>query len=103
MNKIERVIFMEKIFDEADETIRNFSSVLRAYREIQAKIKQLAEYYHGEDWRNDFEDDEAGKFPANLKRGVLSEDAIYNLLSENNDLLSDTLETIAGILRDGRC
>lgn len=31
--------------------------------------------------------DEAGKLPKNLKRGVLSEDGIYNVLERNKELL----------------
>ena len=31
--------------------------------------------------------DEQGKLPRDLKRGVLSEDAIYNLLERNRELL----------------
>ena len=42
----------------------------------------LKEYYESPQWREDFEADEAGKFPKDLKRGVLSEDGIYNLLEE---------------------
>ena len=33
-------------------------------------------------WRKDFEADEAGKLPQDLKRGVLSEDGLWNLLSD---------------------
>ena len=102
MNQLERIMMMEKIFDEADETLRKFSSALKKYQEVQAKIRELAEYYHGEDWRKDFEDDEAGKLPANLKRGILSEDAIYNLLSDNDEAKAYTLEVLAEILREGR-
>ena len=34
----------------------------------------------------DFADDEAGRLPADLKRGVLSEDGIWNLLSDVSEL-----------------
>lgn len=33
-------------------------------------------------WRADFEADEEGELPADLPRGVLSEDGIYNVLTE---------------------
>ena len=38
-------------------------------------------------WLKDFEADEKGKLPANLKRGVLSEDGLYNLLAETRDII----------------
>ena len=37
---------------------------------------------------DDFEADEAGKFPADLKRGVLSEDAVYDLIAEHRELMA---------------
>ena len=38
-------------------------------------------------WRKDYEADEAGTLPAGLKRGVLSQDALYDLLCEDRALL----------------
>ena len=71
MNQIERITHMETILNEAKETV---SSLVEAY-------------YSGGRWRQDYDDDCAGKIPSDLKRGVLSEDAVYNLLIDNHDLL----------------
>ena len=43
--------------------------------------RRLVEYYEGGQWLRDYELDEKGLLPAGLKRGVLSEDAVYNLLA----------------------
>ncbi|MBQ7834490.1 MAG: DUF4298 domain-containing protein, partial [Ruminiclostridium sp.] len=40
----------------------------------------------------DYEDDEAKKLPELLRRGVLSQDGIYNLLEQNKELLSEMAE-----------
>ena len=42
----------------------------------------ILEAYYTTTWLSDFEADEAGLLPPDLKRGVLSEDGIYNLLEE---------------------
>ena len=102
MEQLERITKMEKYLDEAREILRTYSESLRKYREIQPKLRELAEYYYGEDWRKDFADDSEGRLPNDLKRGVLSEDALYNLLNENTELQSETLEVIAELLREGR-
>ena len=47
---------------------------------IQSKIRMLQEYYQSEEWKQDFILDENELLPIDLKRGVLSEDGIYNLL-----------------------
>ena len=102
MNQTERINLMESYLDEAKMILKAYSESLRAYREIQPKLRELAEYYAGEDWRMDFEDDEAGKLPHDLKRGVLSEDSVYDVLTENTELQAETLETMAEILRKGK-
>jgi len=47
----------------------------------QKKVKTLMDYYENGRWLRDYELDEAGLLPASLKRGVLSEDGVWNLLS----------------------
>lgn len=37
---------------------------------------------------DDFEADEAGLLPADLKRGVLSEDAVYDLIVGHRELMT---------------
>ena len=55
--------------------------------ELAALIAQLEAYYTGPDWKRDYADDEAGKLPKDLKRGVLSQDGIYNLLERWEETL----------------
>ncbi len=64
--RIKRISEMELLFDAEPMTLEN--------------IQKLAAYYESPDWRSDFESDEHGELPKGLKRGVLSEDGIYNLL-----------------------
>ncbi len=101
MDQLERITHMEQYLDEAQAVLKAYSESLRAYREIQPKLRELAGYYAGEEWRKDFEDDSAGRLPQELKRGVLSEDAVYDVLSDNTELKAETLETAAEILRGG--
>ncbi len=49
-------------------------------------IRALETYYTSSAWKQDFADDEAGLLPADLKRGVLSEDGIYDLLETYQEL-----------------
>ena len=82
MEQIERITYMEQILDEATEAASSLSEALEKYSAIQDKLQELAAYYSSKQWRQDFDDDSAGKIPSNLKRGVLSEDAVYNLLAD---------------------
>jgi len=82
MKQAERIHRMEKILDEAASAVKNLSGALEKYQTILPAVKELTAYYESPLWRQDFEDDCAGKLPGDLKRGVLSEDAVYNLLSD---------------------
>ena len=49
----------------------------------------LDRYYGGDDWKRDLADDEAGLLPKDLRRGVLSEDGVYNALETYRELLAE--------------
>ena len=70
----------KRVGREGEEVWREDYEVLKGYMESGK-------------WRKDFEADEKGKLPAGLKRGVLSEDGLYNLLEDVRGLL----EEIAGL------
>ena len=40
------------------------------------KVRLLDEYYTSGEWQEDYEADEEGLLPADLKRGVLSQDGL---------------------------
>lgn len=82
MNRIERITKMEALYDKSEEVIRRLDQALEDFVEIEPAIAQLEAYYTSPKWRKDFEADEAGKLPKDLKRGVLSEDGIWNLLAD---------------------
>jgi len=94
MEQLERIIYMEKLLDEATEAVSALKKALERYNSMQKKLQELDAYYTSREWRQDFDDDSSGKLPANLKRGVLSEDAVYDLLEQNAQLLR-TLRSVA--------
>ena len=81
MNQIERIRHMEKLLNFIIEARKEQHANQEKSARIQEAIRILAEYYGSDDWKRDFADDEAGLLPKDLKRGVLSEDGIWNVLS----------------------
>ena len=79
---IARIYQMEKYFDEVMEAVSSNLNSLKNDASIQEKLQKLSEYYESGLWLHDYERDERGELPADLKRGVLSQDALYNLLCE---------------------
>ena len=84
---VQRVTRMEGILDTATAMLNDLELKLEAYEKYQSEIKILEEYYASQQWKEDFELDEKGGFPPDLKRGVLSEDGIYDLLERNREMM----------------
>ena len=70
--RIRRIEYMERLYDEVRNADRD--------TDVSEKVRVLAEYYECGLWLQDYEADEQGIFPKDLKRGVLSQDGLYNLL-----------------------
>ena len=77
---------MELRLERAAAVVMEMSATLDMYEAALEDIKTLDEYYSSDVWKQDFADDEAWFLPKDLKRGVLSEDGIWNLLSDAREL-----------------
>lgn len=84
--QISRIREMELYLGKADAAVKALNEAISVYEEISDQYRRLEEYYGSAAWMEDFEADEQGLFPANLKRGVLSEDAVYNLIFEHKKM-----------------
>ena len=96
-----RIRQMERNLDKALAAVKRLSTALDKYEDAQEAIAALGKYYGSDEWRQDYEDDEAGLLPADLKRGVLSEDGIWNLLDDNTRLARQ-MQTLADQLLQTR-
>lgn len=86
MNQIERINKMEAAMDRVSKAVKNCQKVLEQFAALEEDIDMLNDYYMDGEWRKDYEDDEKGKLPKSLKRGVLSQDALFDLLEESDQL-----------------
>lgn len=68
--RLNRIAAMEAAFDRASRT------------PADADVEALAAYMDSGHWLADYQADEAGLIPRCMKRGVLNQDALYNLLQE---------------------
>ena len=82
MKRIDRITHMEGLLDKSTEVIGRLEQALEDFNALTPDIAELEAYYTSPQWHKDFEADEAGKLPKDLKRGVLSEDGIWNVLED---------------------
>jgi len=81
LQTVSRIETMEAYFDVLQSAVNLAPETLRETSMIQ-KLQALTQYYEGGQWLQDFQLDEAGLLPEKLKRGVLSEDGVYDLLAQ---------------------
>ncbi len=78
---------MDEVIKRIKEMEALFSFLLSVPKSEMHKFekerKVLISYYESPLWREDFELDEKGLLPPGLKRGVLSEDGVYNFITED--------------------
>ena len=77
---IARVTRMEALYERLSEAVQKAPERL-GDAELRDAADALAAYLDSGGWLRDYEADEAGLLPAELKRGVLSQDGLYDLLS----------------------
>lgn len=100
MKRIDRINEMEKNLDVSAEAISALAAALEKYEKAQPEWKKLSDYYGSTQWMRDYEADEAGKLPKDLKRGVLSEDTVYDLIIDNRDLLARMAKLVAKAIEE---
>ena len=86
--QLARIRQMERHLNRATMAVKRLEAALDKWEAAQEAIAALNEYYGSDLWKQDLADDEAGRLPADFKRGVLSEDGIWNLLTDCRELTS---------------
>lgn len=99
--QIERIKHMEERLDRASAVVMRLSAALDDYAEAQSAIRELSAYYESNEWKKDFADDEQGILPKDLKRGVLSEDGLWNLLADCRTL-NNQMRELTQIIPDAQ-
>ena len=93
-SQLARIYRMEGILNKSGKAVRDLQEALDRYVSLEEEIRELELYYTGGQWQKDFADDEAGKFPRNLRRGVLSEDAVFDFLALRDEVISKYKELL---------
>lgn len=84
--QVRRIQKMENSLNEAIAAVGQLDKALTQYEMMLPQLNQLINYYESPLWMEDYQADCEGKLPAQLRRGVLSEDAVYDFLSETRQL-----------------
>ena len=83
---IQRISKMEQYFDILQDVTQTNPNAFKMDESVKEMFRVLVQYYEGGQWLRDYELDEKGLIPQNLKRGVLSEDAVYDFLEQVSNM-----------------
>ncbi len=84
--RIENVRKMEDILNKMNELQEKLTKAVDEWHQALPEYRQLVEYYSNPQWQKDYDASNKGLFPEDLPQGVLSEDAIYEVIGTQQDL-----------------
>lgn len=92
-----RVAEMEEALNKSNKVIEEFRAALEKFENERESIKKLSKYYT-EKWMDDYNLAENGEIDPEMPQGVLSEDALYDMLGDNYYLGLDLLKLATDII-----
>ncbi len=79
--QIKRIIHMEAVYDKI-RSVADRAQDKDTLAALDSEIRELTQYYESSAWMADVDADRRGEIPKDLKRGILTEDAIDDLLCD---------------------
>lgn len=98
-SQIERIAAMEAALNEATAVLDAMEAAITRWEQQKPQLEALKAYYQSPQWLADLDDDRAGRLPKTLRRGVLSEDAVYDLLCDVGQM-RQRLQRVAESMKD---
>ena len=79
---VDRIRQMEQCFDALQKAANEDPTAMAEDPQMKELLQTLIAYYESGQWLQDYELDEKGLLPYDLKRGVLAQDAVYDFLDQ---------------------
>ena len=98
--KIERIQRMESYLNDYAKTLEETKQAMEQLKEHQESYIQLRDYYSSQAYFDDLDLSNQDDFPKDLPCGVLSEDAVYDLLDEHFQMGVELLEIATKMIKE---
>lgn len=70
-------------YEKYGELIGKINNILDELEENREDFDKLVEYYYSEQFQKDYDDSNQGKIVSDINQGILTEDAIYDLMGDD--------------------
>lgn len=100
MDSIERIKMMEEKMNRHQEVTNQLLELLEKFGEsFEENYKDLDHYYGSQEYQDDLAAYDQGKVPEDVFCGVLSEDGLWDLFGDNQEILAEFLELSCKLVR----
>lgn len=99
-NRIKKIEEMEKILDEHSLKLSRLRYALDEFVNSEHQYEKLKDYYTSEEYLHDMESFDSGELPGDLKCGVLSQDAVFDLIGDNFNIAIEMLEIATDVIKN---
>ena len=96
----EQVIQFEQVLNETTTIVTQLTHALETFANNQKAYMDLVDYYMSEDWQDDVRLSNETDFYKKIACGVLSEDAVYNLMVDTQQTTLKMLEIATAYLKN---
>lgn len=89
-----------KIYEDHKKLIDSLSKELKKFKDHQKELNKLEKYYYSEQFMRDYDASNKGEISDDIIQGILTEDAIYDLLGDNYYIARELLDLANDIIQD---
>lgn len=100
MEQLECIQKMEGHLNKYAQVLADAQKALDQLERCQSDYIQLRDYYTGQEFFDDLEYSNSPDFPENIACGVLSEDAVYDLMGEHFETAISLLDLSSSMLKE---
>ena len=93
------IVNLTKIYEDHTVLVEDLNKELEKLRSHLKELKKLEEYYYSDDFKKDYDASNRGEIPSDINQGILTEDAIYDLLGDNYFLAKEMLDIANEIIQ----
>lgn len=70
-------------YENYGELLGKINNILDELEENREDFDKLVEYYYSDQFQKDYDDSNQGKIDSSINQGILTEDAIYDLMGDD--------------------
>ena len=98
--EFEHIVKYTEIYENHKKELEAFKKSLEDFQKSYVEYRKLVEYYDSKQFMEDFDKSNNGEIDPEINQGILTEDAIYDLIGDNYYLAIDLLTMATDMIKN---